>query len=69
MQNTWLSQRAAAGWEHWRQRRNARRTIQALSQLDDYVLRDLGLDRSAILSISAGARGDPRERSPHWLHM
>ena len=64
-----LAARAAARWELWRQRRDARRTIQALGQLDDYLLRDLGLDRGEIPSIAAGVRGDPRERSPHWLHM
>jgi len=50
-----------------RQRRHARRTGEALNQLDGYLLRDVGLDRSQIPSVAAGTRCDPRERLPRWM--
>jgi uncharacterized protein YjiS (DUF1127 family) len=39
-----------AAWH--RRRREIRRTVAALSQLSDHMLRDIGLDRSEIASIA-----------------
>jgi uncharacterized protein YjiS (DUF1127 family) len=40
-------------WTRWAQRREARATMLALSELDDHTLHDIGLDRSEIGSIAA----------------
>jgi len=39
----------------WRASRRARATYQALSRLDDWTLRDLGMDRSELQSVSIEA--------------
>ncbi|RZL98906.1 MAG: DUF1127 domain-containing protein [Variovorax sp.] len=60
----------AAAWlrdrlERQRQARQARVTAQALGRLDDRVLRDLGLDRSELLSAAVELHGlARRDRRP-----
>lgn len=46
--------------------RRRRATHQALAELDDRTLRDLGIDRSELGSIASGA-GDRRWQSTHWV--
>ena len=64
-----LAVRAASWWAWWRQRRRARHTRVALHQLDDYLLHDLGLDRSEITAVAAGTCGDAQDTLPHWMPM
>jgi len=52
----------------WRASRRARATYQALSRLDDWTLRDLGMDRSELGSVSietASKREFARVRFAH----
>lgn len=61
-----LSARSLAD-AHARLRRR-RATHQALAELDDRTLRDLGIDRSELGSIASGAgAGDRRRQSAHWV--
>ncbi len=48
---------ARRAYARHRQRRKARDTYDALRNLDDHMLRDLGFDRSEISSIAAEATG------------
>ena len=43
---------------HYRQRRDARMVYDALRELDDRTLHDLGFDRSEITSVAAEATGE-----------
>jgi uncharacterized protein YjiS (DUF1127 family) len=52
-----LGTRAVAGWFRWQQARDARCINATLRQLDDHVLRDLGIDRRLI---------PPASERPRW---
>ena len=42
----------------WKRRRLARQTLIALHELDAHTLRDLGFDRSELVSVAAEVSGD-----------
>lgn len=48
---------ARRAYARYRQRREQRATYVALSQLDDWTLRDIGFDRSELRSIAAEMTG------------
>jgi uncharacterized protein YjiS (DUF1127 family) len=55
----------------WRRRRQRRRTLKALTALDDRVLNDIGVDRfeiaaTAALSCDASGKGTPRSGNSVW---
>lgn len=52
-----ISQWFAAQRAAWKQRAQARATYRALASLDARTLRDLGLDRSELMSIAAELTG------------
>lgn len=57
------SEWARRAWGRWLQRRRARSIRDALAELDDHTLRDLGLHRSEIGSLAAEVAGETaRER-------
>ena len=49
---------ARRAYARYRQRREASASYEALRQLDDHVLRDLGIDRSELSSVVAEATGE-----------
>jgi uncharacterized protein YjiS (DUF1127 family) len=55
-------------YRHWLRAREVHATARALNQLDDRVLKDLGLDRSELLSAAAelsGRASGERQRIPY----
>ncbi len=56
---TWMKTRVEA-YRCWRERRAA---AAALSALDGHMLRDIGLDRSEIMSMAYGRGLDPTRRA------
>ena len=55
----WIRARIEA-YRRWRERRAA---VTALSALDGHLLRDIGIDRSEIVSLVYGGGGDPTRRA------
>ena len=60
---------ARRAYERHRQRRRAKATYDALRQLDDHMLRDLGFDRSELTSIAAEATGQAERTRVHAVVM
>ncbi|MGA0610519.1 DUF1127 domain-containing protein [Caldimonas sp. KR1-144] len=52
-----LASLARAGLAHWRRRRERLATARALAELNEHLLRDLGLDRSDIDSVAGATAG------------
>ena len=52
-----------------RQRRRAKATYDALQELDDHMLRDLGFDRSELRSVAAEAAGEAERTRVRALVM
>ncbi len=54
-----LMERVRIAYNAFRAGQSQRRTVRDLSKLDDYMLKDIGITRSEIMSI---AYGSPKER-------
>lgn len=57
----WLMRRLKDVFEHSSEERRIRQTVVELSRLEDHMLRDIGLDRSAVIGAAHEA-----ERQRRW---
>jgi uncharacterized protein YjiS (DUF1127 family) len=63
-----LTARLGSVYRGWQRARRMRATVRAMSALEDRVLRDIGLDRSELLSAAAELHGHA-ERQRHHTAM
>jgi uncharacterized protein YjiS (DUF1127 family) len=63
-----LGNRTKAAWQRYRVWRHRRATARALEGLSDRTLKDIGLDRSEIESVSREAARHVRGSGPRFRH-
>jgi len=62
-----LTRRLRGAHRRWRRARQADATARVLTQLDDRLLHDLGLDRSELLSTAAELHGQAARERRHTV--